>query len=130
MDPSQAIGSFLTPGFWVLCVVIGVLVSAFRWTIIAIANKIDTILPDKYYKFENWWKWLWREAVLPAAPVIFGALIGYFISDYPYPEQFAGSKMSRLFIGIVAGIASGFLYPRVMFYLGKIKEAKENKPNE
>lgn len=129
MDPSQAIGSFLTPAFWVFCIVISLFVLSFRWIIEKIAKKIEKLIPKKYSKFERWWKWAWREAILPASPIIFGGLLAYFVADYPYPDPFAGSKMARLFIGMVAGLASGFLYPRVMYYLNRIKENKENQTN-
>jgi hypothetical protein len=129
MDPAAALTGLFTLPFLVLCVVIGLFVAGLRWTVEKSAEKIAYIFPDKY---ESWWVWLWREAILPISPLVVGALIAYFVKDYPYPAPFDQSNSARLFIGVIAGLSSGFLYPRVMFYLRKFApqkldaEVKEN----
>lgn len=129
MDPTAALTGLFTLPFLVFCVIIGLIVAGFRWSVEKSATKIAHVFPDKY---EPWWIWLWREAILPASPLVIGALIAYFVRDYPYPAPFDKSDSARLFLGVIAGLSSGFLYPRVMFYLKKFAphkldaEVKEN----
>lgn len=121
MDPTTALTGLFTLPFLVLCVIIGLIVTGFRWIIQKAAKKIAPIFPDKY---EAWWVWLWREVILPIAPLVCGALIAYFIKDYPYPSPFEQATSARVFVGVIAGLASGFLYPRVMYYLKKFSPKK------
>jgi len=124
MDPTSALTGLFTLPFLVLCMIIGLIVAGFKWTVEKTATKVAKIFPDKY---EPWWMWLWKEVVLPVSPLLFGALIGYYITDYPYPAPFDKSSSARLFIGIIAGLSSGFLYPRVMFYLRKLLPQKADE---
>ena len=129
MDPSQAFTGLFTLPFIILVLIIGLTVSVFRWCVEIFAQNIAKYFPDKY---EPWWKWFWREAVLPAAPIITGGLIGWFIDQYPYPDPFNVSDWARLFIGVIAGLVASFCYPRIVYYLrkfgnGKIEEKIENK---
>lgn len=123
MDPTAALTGLFTLPFLVLCVIIGLIVAGFRWMVEKLAIEIAYVFPDKY---EPWWVWFWREAILPVLPLAFGALIAFFVKDYPYPAPFDKSDSARLFIGIIAGLSSGFLYPRVMFYLKKFAPHKLN----
>ena len=125
MDPTSALAGLLSVPFLVLCVVIGLLVSVFRKGVEMGAKKfIAPIFPDKY---ESWWKWAWKEVILPGAPLVIGAAMAILISDYPYPAPFGETASARLFLGIIAGLASGFLYPRVMFYLRKALPKKADE---
>jgi hypothetical protein len=117
MDPSQIFSGLMTPSFWVLVAIIGLLVSGLRWVIENTAKKIAYIFPDKY---EAWWQWAWRECVLPAAPIIVGGLIGFFISAYPYPDPFGSTDAARTFLGLFAGLITNVAYPRIMYYVRNI----------
>lgn len=117
MDPSQAFAALFSASFWVLVTIIGLLVAGFRWIVENVAKGLAKYFPDKY---EPWWQWFWREGVLPAAPLVVGGLIGYFIEQYPYPEPFASSDWARLFVGIIAGLFAVFCYPRIMYYLKRV----------
>jgi hypothetical protein len=117
MDPTLVFSGILTTPFWILVTIIGVLVAGFRWIIENIAKGVAIYFPDKY---EPWWEWLWREGILPAAPLVVGGLIGYFVVQYPYPDPFASSDMARLFVGVFAGLMAAFCYPRIMYYLKKL----------
>lgn len=127
MDPTAALTGLFTLPFLVLCIIIGLIVAGFRWTVEKAAKKIAPVFPDKY---EPWWMWAWREVVLPVSPMVFGAILALLVSDYPYPAPFDQSTSARIFIGVIAGLASGFLYPRVMFYLKKMLPAKLNEQAE
>jgi Na+/H+-dicarboxylate symporter len=121
MDPSTAFTSLFTLPLFVLCVVIGLVVAGFRKVVEKFTQKIDYILPDKY---ESLVHWFWREMILPGSPLVVGALIAYFIKDYPFPEPFAASVSARVFVGILVGLVSGWLYPRVIFYLKALSKEK------
>jgi len=116
MDPSQALTGLFTLPFWVLVLIIGICVTGIRWFVQNFAKWISKYFPDR---FEPWWKWAWREAALPALPLIIGGLIGFFINQYPYPEPFTESLAARTFIGIIAGLFAAFCYPRIKFYIKK-----------
>jgi hypothetical protein len=100
----------------VFAVVIYLQVLLFRKLTEAVAKRVAHVFPDKW---EGFWIELWREWVLPAAPVVFGGLTAYLIVQYPYPEIFASSDAGRFFFGIVAGLAAAYVYPRVLYYYKK-----------
>jgi hypothetical protein len=100
----------------VFAVVIYLQVLLFRKLVEAASVKVARFFPDKW---EGFWVELWREWVLPAAPVVFGGLTAYFVVQYPYPEIFASTDAGRLFFGIVAGLAAAYVYPRVLYYYKK-----------
>lgn len=116
MDPSQAFSGLFTTPFWVLVLIIGLIVAGFRFAVEYLAKKIAPIFPDKY---EPSWQWAWRECVLPVAPLLTGGLIGYFITEYPYPDAFTGALWGRVFVSVIAGLFAAFCYPRIMFYIRK-----------
>jgi len=101
-----ALLALLTPAVLVFGVVVWMAVLLFRKVIEALAVKIAHIFPDKY---EPWWQEGWREWVLPAAPVVFGGLAAYLFPTYPFPEMFE-SMEGRVFLGMVLGGASGYVY--------------------
>lgn len=127
MDPSQTFTGLFTLPFWVLVIIIGLLVAGFRWIVENIAKAIAPIFPDKY---EGWWVWFWREAMLPVSPLVFGGLIGYCIEQYPYPDVFSTSNWTRLFVGIIAGLFAAFCYPRIMYYLRKASKKWDVEANK
>jgi Na+/H+-dicarboxylate symporter len=124
MDPSLALSSLFTLPMFVLCIVIGIIVAGFRKVMEKFAQKINYILPDKYEPLGNWF---WREIILPGAPLVVGASIAFFIKDYPFPEPFAASVSAKVFVGILVGLVSGWLYPRVIFYLKAFSKAPQDK---
>lgn len=117
----QALAGLLTLPFLVLCIIISLIVKLFRWIVEAMARKVAYIFPDKW---EPWWMWFWREKILPAAPLGVGGALGYFVEQYPWPEPFDKEIMGRVFLGIVAGLVSAFLYPRAMAYWKKFAPKK------
>lgn len=51
----------------------------------------------------------WRDVFLPIAPIVNGALFGYFIKSFPYPPVI-NDISSRVLFGLVAGMFSGVIY--------------------
>lgn len=68
---------------------------------------------------------IWRGLILPVAPVLTGALAGYFAKGYPYPEGLSTSEYGRVSFGLVAGLLSGLVY-RVVNELLRSKIAQGN----
>lgn len=66
---------------------------------------------------------IWRSLILPIAPVVSGALAGYFAKNYPYPDGLGSSEYGRISFGLVAGLLSGLVY-RVVAELLKSKMAQ------
>jgi len=117
----------------VFAIVIWLEVLVLRKVIEAIAKKVAYIFPDKW---EPRWVEVWREWVLPGAPVGLGGITAYLVPQYPFPEVFAGSVSGRVFCGLALGMAAAFIYPRVLFYYKKLLSKKiddkveELKPKE
>lgn len=124
MDPNTAFSALFSLPIFVLCVILGLVVASIRKVVESSAKRIDRALSDKYEPFVHW---LWREFVLPALPIVLGALVAYYIKDYPFPEPFKDSNSARVFVGGIAGLVSSFMYPRVMFFLKKFAKNSENK---
>lgn len=110
--------------FLVFAFGINIVVIAFRAIIEAIFKRIDVVLPAKV---ENFLGDIWKEWILPAAPIVIGGLLAYFIADYPYPQEFANSPSGRLFFGLIAGFFSATVYRFVKFHIKKYvpNEVKE-----
>lgn len=70
---------------------------------------------------------IWRELILPIAPVLLGAVAGFFAVQYPYPDGLVHSAYGRISFGLVAGLLSGLAY-RVVIGLLKAKIAPEGQP--
>lgn len=51
----------------------------------------------------------WTDLVLPIFPVVFGCLIGFFATKYPFPQDLH-SASGRISFGLVAGLFSGLIY--------------------
>ncbi len=62
---------------------------------------------------------LWKELLLPIAPVVNGALLGWLVKTSLYPEVVTGTA-GRVFFGLVAGLLSGLVY-RVVWGMIKSK---------
>ncbi len=62
---------------------------------------------------------LWKELLLPIAPVLNGALFGWLIKGSIYPEM-VHDTAGRVFFGLVAGLLSGLVY-RVVWGMIKSK---------
>jgi len=105
----------------VFAVVIWLEVLVLRKIIETGANKLKPIFPDKW---EPWWIEMWREWILPGAPIGLGGVTAYFVVQYPYPDSFADSASGRLFFGLAVGLASGYVYPRVLYYYRKFLPQK------
>jgi hypothetical protein len=118
----NTITGLLSLSFIIFCFIIHLGVYAIRKSVEFLAQKIAHIFPDKY---EPFWQWLWREVILPGLPLITGAILAYFVAAYPFPEPFNISISGRIFFGIFSGLASGYVYPRVMYYIKKLKENPE-----
>lgn len=127
----QALNSFLSAEFIIFCVIIAMLTMLTRSLVEFAAKKLSYLTPDQY---EQYWVEVWREWFMPSMPLIIGALLAYFIIDYPYPEIFKTSISGRVFYGIFAGLCSGYIYPRVKYYYRKMlpqkidEEVKNNFP--
>lgn len=62
---------------------------------------------------------LWTELLLPIAPVVNGALLGWLIKTSLYPTG-VHETVGRVFFGLVAGLFSGLVY-RVIWGMIKSK---------
>jgi hypothetical protein len=52
---------------------------------------------------------LWTELLLPVGPILNGALVGWLVKSFPYPEGIS-STSGRVFFGLVAGFFSAKMY--------------------
>jgi len=102
-----ALLALLTPAVLVFGVVVWMITLLFRKIVEGLATKIAYVFPDKY---EPWWQEGWRDWALPATPVVIGALAAYLFPTYPFPEMFSESLEGRVFLGMVLGGASGYVY--------------------
>lgn len=102
--------------FFVFAFGINIVVMAFRAIVEAIFKKLDVVLPDKV---EDFLGDVWNEWILPAAPIVIGGLMAYFIADYPYPQEFAASASGRMFFGLIAGFFSATVYRFAKFNIKK-----------
>lgn len=111
--------------FFVFAFGIALAVMGFRAVVEAIAIRLKPVIPDKV---EDMIFDFWNEWVLPSAPVIFGGLLAFLITDYPYPAEFASTASARVFFGLVAGFFSGGVYRFAKFHLRKyLPEEIKNK---
>ena len=61
---------------------------------------------------------LWRDVVLPVAPVFLGLLGALVAKNYPYPVGLSSSS-GRLAFGLAAGLLSGFIFRMVTAFLSE-----------
>lgn len=84
---------------------------------LAIAALIFVIRQFIEYAISNWIKLskkskllkLWNNLFLPILPVLLGALSGFLVKTYPYPNGLSTTG-GRVVFGLVAGLMSGLLY--------------------
>lgn len=122
----SALAGFLSIETIIFVLIVYIVVAVFRKVVEVLAKKIAPIFPDKY---EHWWIEFWREWVLLSVPSIFGGLIAFFITGYPYPAVFAGSVAGRVFFGVVAGLCANNTYKFFSYYIKKLipKRVEEEK---
>lgn len=99
--------SFMDATTWVI-------LSIFLFGLTFVAKKIvEFLLANKLNTSKNadFYKKLWSDLILPILPFVLGMIFGFFITSYPYPEEFKGvfSKMaymssSGLFSGLVVRV--------------------------
>lgn len=109
----EQILSILTIPMLVLVLMLGLFTVGLRKLTEAAVRPAKAILPDSW---EPYVFYIWRELALPAAPVVIGGLFGFLVTEYPYPEELA-SSVGRIFVGCLAGLFSGTLYPRLMYFV-------------
>ena len=124
----SALLSLFSLVFLVFAFGIGVLVSTLRTVAEGIYRKLTIVIPDK---LEGFLEDVWNEWILPAAPVLLGGLLAYFLADYPYPAEFAASISGRVFFGIIAGFFSSTVYRFAKYHLKKYlpQEIKDKLPS-
>lgn len=102
--------------FFVFAFGINIVVMTLRAVTEAIFKKLDVVIPDK---IEDFLRDVWNEWIIPAAPVVIGGLLAYFIADYPYPAEFAASISGRVFFGLIAGFFSASVYRFAKYHIKK-----------
>lgn len=108
---------FLSWQFMIFCLGLAALGFIFR-KIIEYAILDNPHMPGSKHSM------IWRSVILPIAPVVSGAVAGYFAKNYPYPEGLGASEYGRISFGLVAGLLSGLVY-RVVTELLKSKMAQK-----
>jgi hypothetical protein len=58
----------------------------------------------------------WETVFIPSMHIILGALLGYFFTSFPYPDQLINC-WDRLVFGIVAGLLSEPIYRLIQYIL-------------
>jgi hypothetical protein len=138
MDFSNIMGFFTLP-FIVFCVMIYIATRFFRFIIEYPAKKMKSLalflakflnkITPKSKNIDIKWvnekmDWLWKENILPAAPIVIGSVMSYFLPDYPYPDVFGTTLSARVFLGAFAGLICMALYPRFNYYFKKYLNKK------
>ncbi len=59
---------------------------------------------------------LWNEVLLPIAPFVNGALLGWVLTAFPYPDGLSGT-VARVFFGLGAGALSGTVFQMVKGFI-------------
>lgn len=110
-----------SPQTIVFCLAIYLAVLVCRRLVEFIARKTAKLIPDKW---ESVWIYAWSDLILPAAPVILGGVVAFFVKQYPYPEVVAGSDLARVSFGLVAGFSSAYVYRAFKVLLEKFLSQK------
>lgn len=123
----SALLNLISTVFFVFAFAIGIAIIALRAIVRRVASWLS-FLPDK---LEGFLGDIWREWILPAAPIIVGGLAAYLIADYPYPAPFNESVSARTLFGIIAGFFSGSVYRFAKYHLKKyLPEEMKKKLDE
>ena len=107
--------ALLTPTFIFLCLGIAALTYILR-------KGIDYILSNPKIQASPNSK-IWKDVILPAFPIIIGALIMYFNKNYPLPKEL---EHGRVLYGLCAGLFSGLVYRIIKSLVG----AKDTSPTK
>lgn len=59
----------------------------------------------------------WREIFVPIGPIVNGAVLGYCMKAFTWPEMVGTSVGGRILFGSVCGLFSAFLYNRIRAWL-------------
>ena len=93
------------------------------WVAVWVLRKVIELYFKKITSYESW-----RELFLPVLPVVVGGLLAVVAKQYPFPELFAKSVSSRMFLGIVCGMFSGFVYKLIKKnFVEKLTAKKEDE---
>ncbi len=68
---------------------------------------------------------IWKELVLPIAPVVIGPVWAFLAPTYPFSEHLTTGN-ARVIIGLVAGLFSGLVYRVVKAFVAKDVPAIKN----
>jgi hypothetical protein len=68
---------------------------------------------------------IWKELVLPIAPVVIGPVWAFLAPTYPFSEHLTTGN-ARVIIGLVAGLFSGLVYRVVKAFVVKDVPAIKN----
>jgi hypothetical protein len=120
----QALNGFFSIQTIVFCVVIYTIVQILRSTMEHLYKALHIKVSPH---FQEHLTDFWEQWFLPGAPIVVGFLLGWFIVAYPYPDPFAKTLSGRMFFGVVAGGASGYVYRFFRFYVKKFLPAEVNK---
>lgn len=114
---NETLEQFLTMPMIVYCLVIWCLVWAQR-------KGIEMAFP----KLKN--AKVWRELLVPVAPLGVGALLAIPLSMYPFPESFANHWTGRAAVGLVCGLGSGVVYRLAKKWILDKLPLKSNKDSD
>jgi hypothetical protein len=120
----QVLNAFFSIQTVVFCVVVYTIVQIVRSTLERLYKALHLKVSAH---FEEHLKDFWEQWFLPGAPIITGFLLGWLVSQYPYPDPFVKTLGGRMFFGIVAGGASGYVYRFFRFYVKKFLPPEVNK---
>lgn len=102
MDDSTGFQYLLSWQFWVFCLGLAAITFVIR-------KAVEFFILDNPKMPGSRTSSLWRNLLLPIAPICNGVIIGFFAKQYPYPEGIS-SASGRVFFGLVAGLLSSTVY--------------------
>jgi len=69
----------------------------------------------------------WLEVFVPIGPIGNGALLGFFMKEFTWPEMVGTSTGGRVMFGSVCGLFSSFIYNRIRAFLKAKAETSKSK---
>jgi len=120
----KIISAFFSVTTLAFCVMIYFITQGFRMIVERIASIVTPFINQNYKKHIYD---IWRETILPIAPMVIGALFTLIFLKYPYPIEFSTATSARVVFGIICGGASGYVYSVVRFYVKKYLPDDINK---
>lgn len=107
-----------------------VLFGLFIYGLTFILRKFGETILDKPQIPINKTDKIWSEFFLPVAPIANGALLGWLLKMFPFPEGIH-STSGRIIFGFVCGLASSWIYKVVRGLLkAKLPENLQNSIDE